>query len=267
MATYTAVLTDAGQALIQSALNGAGAIQFTACRSGDGQLGTADPTALTALLHVVQDDEVADARQDSAGAWYVYLQIDNAGVTSGYLRREIGVFAQLADDPLTETLVVYLYAAEDTDADSVPAIGTGLQFVTTHELKLACAAGTSLSVTIDQSGVYLPLSRFTAHLAGTGAADQHPAGSLMPAGAVLPFAMADAPGGWLACDGAAVSRTTFARLFTAIGETFGAGNGTTTFNLPDLRGEFIRGVDGGRGVDAGRTLGSSQAHSLSLIHI
>lgn len=65
--------------------------------------------------------------------------------------------------------------------------------------------------------------------------------SLVPAGAVMPFAMNSAPSGWLAADGTAVSRSTYAALFSAIGTTHGAGNGTTTFNLPDLRGIFVRG--------------------------
>ena len=60
------------------------------------------------------------------------------------------------------------------------------------------------------------------------------------------------------CNGSAVSRATYADLFTAIGTTFGIGNGSTTFNLPDLRGEFIRGWDNGRNVDPGRALGSFQ---------
>ena len=78
------------------------------------------------------------------------------------------------------------------------------------------------------------------------------------AGAMLPFAMSSAPTGWLKCNGAAVSRTTYSRLFTAIGTTFGTGDGSTTFNLPDLRGEFVRGWDDGRGIDAGRAFGSLQ---------
>lgn len=64
--------------------------------------------------------------------------------------------------------------------------------------------------------------------------------------------------GFLKANGAAVSRTTYARLFARIGTTFGAGNGSTTFNLPDLRGEFIRGWDDGRGIDSGRVFGSTQ---------
>lgn len=81
----------------------------------------------------------------------------------------------------------------------------------------------------------------------------------VPSGAVSAFAMETAPSGWLSADGTAVSRATYSNLFSAIGTTYGAGDGTTTFNLPDLRGEFIRGFDDGRGVDSGRTFGSTQA--------
>lgn len=79
-----------------------------------------------------------------------------------------------------------------------------------------------------------------------------------PTGAIQPFAMSTAPSGWLECDGAAVSRTTYADLFAAIGTAYGEGDGSTTFNLPDFRGEFLRGWDNGRGVDAARTFGSAQ---------
>ena len=80
----------------------------------------------------------------------------------------------------------------------------------------------------------------------------------VPTGAIQAFAMQTIPSGWLACNGTAVSRTEYSRLFNLIGTTYGVGNGTTTFNLPDLRGEFIRGWDNGRGVDSGREFGSSQ---------
>jgi microcystin-dependent protein len=77
-------------------------------------------------------------------------------------------------------------------------------------------------------------------------------------GQVATFAMSTAPAGWLKANGATVSRTAYAALFTAIGTTFGAGDGSTTFLLPDLRGEFIRGWDDGRGVDTGRAIGTAQ---------
>ena len=70
--------------------------------------------------------------------------------------------------------------------------------------------------------------------------------ALLPAGAVMPFAMATAPTGWFSCDGTLLSRTTYALLFAAIGTTFGVGDGSTTFAIPDLRGRFVRstGTDG-----------------------
>ena len=85
---------------------------------------------------------------------------------------------------------------------------------------------------------------------------------MVPSGAVLYFAGRTAPAGWLKANGAAVSRTAYAALFAAIGTTYGAGDGRSTFNLPDLRGEFLRGWDDGRGVDVGRVFGSAQAHAL-----
>ncbi|KAG0188260.1 hypothetical protein DFQ28_005152 [Apophysomyces sp. BC1034] len=81
-------------------------------------------------------------------------------------------------------------------------------------------------------------------------------------GQVAFFAFPYAPDGWLKCNGAAVSRTRYAELFAIIGTTFGAGSGT--FNLPDLRGEFVRGFDDGRDVDKMRSFGSQQAASKVL---
>ena len=85
----------------------------------------------------------------------------------------------------------------------------------------------------------------------------------VPAGAVFYFAASSAPTGYLICNGSAVSRSTYAALFAIVGTTFGAGDGSTTFNLPDLRGQFIRGIDNGRGVDTGRVFGSSQNDAVT----
>lgn len=81
---------------------------------------------------------------------------------------------------------------------------------------------------------------------------------MAPPGLVAHFARSSAPTGWLKANGSAISRTAYADLFSAIGTTFGAGDGFNTFNLPDLRGEFLRGWDDARGIDAGRSFGSSQ---------
>ena len=80
----------------------------------------------------------------------------------------------------------------------------------------------------------------------------------IPIGGVIPYADNTPPAGFLECDGSAISRTTYANLFAAIGVTWGAGDGVTTFNIPDSRGEFLRGWDNGRGVDAGRAFATVQ---------
>lgn len=99
-----------------------------------------------------------------------------------------------------------------------------------------------------------------------------------PVGALMPFAGASAPAGWLLCGGQAVSRTTYSALFAVVGTTYGVGDGSTTFNVPDLRGRVLAGRDdmngtaanrltaGGSGI-TGTTLGAaggSQTHTMSI---
>lgn len=84
-------------------------------------------------------------------------------------------------------------------------------------------------------------------------------GSNVMIGAVVFFATTVAPSGYIKANGAAVSRTAYANLFSKVGTFWGAGDGSTTFNVPDLRGEFIRAWDDGRGIDSGRAFGSFQA--------
>lgn len=83
----------------------------------------------------------------------------------------------------------------------------------------------------------------------------------MPAGMISPFGGTEAPDGWLPCDGRAVSRATYANLFSAIGVVWGAGNGSTTFNIPNLAGKFLRGVGGNSaalGVPQGQATAKNQ---------
>lgn len=77
---------------------------------------------------------------------------------------------------------------------------------------------------------------------------------LVPVGVVFPYSATSAPGGYLLCDGSAVSRTTYANLFSVIGTTHGTGDGSTTFNVPNLENKFIYG-----GTSIGTTGGSSTA--------
>lgn len=104
--------------------------------------------------------------------------------------------------------------------------------------------GTSQLTAVLKSDVDDLLARTTSLEARTTAVEQ-----ALPPGTVVAFAGVSAPFGWLMCDGAAVSRVTYAALFSAIGVSHGAGDGVTTFNVPDYRGRFLRGFDQGTGRD------------------
>lgn len=87
----------------------------------------------------------------------------------------------------------------------------------------------------------------------------------VPTGTITMFGSGTAPNGWLNCDGAAVSRTTFAGLFAVLGTAYGAGDGSTTFNLPDLRLKFPRGI--GNGLPVGSTANAnSHDHTVGGEH-
>lgn len=92
----------------------------------------------------------------------------------------------------------------------------------------------------------------------------YPGGSIVPTGGVIMWTSATLPSGWLLCDGTAYARTgTYAALFAVIQTTFGAGDGSSTFNVPNTSGRFVRGT----GTDAsnagnGTTLGAYQSHAL-----
>lgn len=81
-------------------------------------------------------------------------------------------------------------------------------------------------------------------------------------GATIEWRSETLPEGYVENDGAEVSRSAYRRIFSALGTTYGDGDGSTTFSLPDDRGEFKRGWDHGRGVDSGRALGSTQSDSF-----
>jgi len=89
----------------------------------------------------------------------------------------------------------------------------------------------------------------------------------LPPGSIIPFGGLSAPVGFLTCDGSAVSRTTFAALFSAIGAAWGAGDGSTTFNLPDLRRRTAVGAGGTSSAVLGNTVGNmggEESHTLTI---
>ena len=94
--------------------------------------------------------------------------------------------------------------------------------------------------------------------------EKAPASTGVPAGAIMDFAMSVVPAGWLECNGVNVSRTTYAALFAAIGTTWGSGDGSTTFTLPDARGRY-RAMGGTDGTSESKTFGHKLGDAIRNI--
>lgn len=129
----------------------------------------------------------------------------------------------------------------------------------------ALAASTILSTIDSVAASRQPLSAnltaLSAYTVGVNNGQIPTVGSsatLISPGAICYFAQSTPPAGWLKANGAVISRVTYAGLFAQIGTTYGAGDGSTTFSLPDMRGVFPRGWDDGRGIDPARAFGSYQ---------
>ena len=148
--------------------------------------------------------------------------------------------------------------------------GTGLTSFTAGDVMYATGSTTIAKLGIGSAAQVLKTN------AGATAPEWSTETDLCPVGSIIMYGAAAAPTNWLLCDGTAVNRTTYADLFSAIGTTYGAGNGSSTFNVPNLQGVFPAGYDGGSsyalaatggattdtptlsGTNAGTTLTSSQ---------
>jgi microcystin-dependent protein len=124
--------------------------------------------------------------------------------------------------------------------------------------------GASLSFQNGINGQYLIIS-------GGNIQFQTTSGATPPSGVIMCYAGAVAPSGWLMCDGTPYGRTLLdpspqPTLFSILGTIYGAGDGTTTFNIPDLRGVFTRGLDNGRGIDPIRAIGTQQPPAFQSLN-
>jgi len=137
--------------------------------------------------------------------------------------------------------------------------GTGQTTYTNGQLLIGNTTGNTLTKATLTAGTGITITNSTGSITIASSVE-------LPAGMVMYFAANTAPTGYLKANGANVSRSTYAALFSAIGTTFGSGDGSTTFGLPDMRGQFPRGWDDGRGLDSGRAFGSSQSDAIRNIN-
>ena len=254
--TINPVITDAGLAAAIAA-DGAGlSLAITHVALGAGSY---TPTGLeTAMSDRRETVTIASGTVGVGGTFSVAVVFpENTG--TAYDAKEIGFYA---GNPASGGTLFAVHSS----TESIVFRST-LDFLAQFSLTLAAVPTGSVSVLIDPAAAILHAliqeheDKPNPHPQYTPETDFNTLKARLDAriGSLFYHAAATAPTNALKCNGAAVSRTTYAALFAVIGTTYGAGDGSTTFNLPELRGEFIRSLDDGRGVDAGRGIGTAQA--------
>jgi microcystin-dependent protein len=170
-------------------------------------------------------------------------------ITDELINRSSSASSRLAHDTILASTVVVRTA---------PAGGGTLLALTTDytlggaDSRLTTEAGGTVNTTLAiVNGAFHNTNLYVSYKT---VGDYAEAEDATPSGSILMFAGSTAPANWLLCDGAAVSRATYNKLFQAIGTTWGAGNGTTTFNLPDMRGAAPSGVGTSSGYTQNETL-------------
>jgi len=256
MPTYYTVLTKKGQEKLTAAIALGNTIQLTRFEIGDGGGSVYKPTAdHTQLVHTVYGAlpnaaPINSISQDQNKTNWLVIECIIPEDIGGFTVRELGIFD--SDDEL--------FAIANYPETYKPSLveGSAQDFLIRTILEVANTDSVELS--IDPSIVlasrdYVDRNTLTEKAIRTYVED-------MLIGVVASFATSTLPDGWLECDGQAIYRTQYAKLFARIGIKFGVGDGVSTFNVPNLQGEFIRGWDNGRGIDVGRSFGSWQVDEL-----
>ena len=226
---YKCLLTDAGRALQAKAHSLGVQVILDVFSTGDG--GGEEPTPAgteTALVGENWRGEILSKKQDPDNRHIVTIKATIPADAGGFFVREYGIWAQNVNDDGTvdpDTHVLFAYGNHAEYYKAKPSEGQS----TTHDINVPLLITNTADVTIQ-----------------VVKSDYEPANFLFPTGCILAFAGVNTPDGWLWCNGAAVSRSVYAKLFEVIGEKYGAGDGSTTFNLPDFR---ERVPEGGKQLD------------------
>lgn len=209
-------------------------------------------------ITIPSEEKTYFIRENTTGSFAV--QMKTAAGSAITLEQQNNIFVACNGTDIYELAVptsVSAFTANTLTADTITATGiianrlTGTITVSTSRL-IATSIETSV---IDASSITVTGNVSAAEYYGDGSNLSGISTDSIPSGAVLPYAGTTAPSGYLLCYGQAISRSTYSDLFSAIGTTYGTGNGSTTFNLPDLRGRVVAGLDDMGGSSANRLTG------------
>lgn len=216
--------------------------------------GSIDPTKITGTAVITSDSRLTDARTPTAhAATHIpggtdvldYSKIVGYGTALPTFSASLHPAGVLwAVNTVGEP-----YALYRSDGASFLKVGGGGS-ITVSDTAPTGVAGNLWYASLTGK-TYIYYDSFWVEVGNTGAVDIT-ADTIIPAGMIMPTAGSVEPSGWLYCYGQNLNRTTYARLFTAVGTTYGAGDGSTTFGMPDLRGRTIAGRDNMGGTAASR---------------
>lgn len=227
----------------------------------------------------VQDDTFAFAAAASVGGTADAITLTPAPAITAYAAGQRFTFVAEAANTgattinvsgvgaksITKTGATALTAGDIADAALIQVVYDGTQFQLISTSGVAIGSGI-----LTGDNTFTGSNTFSGTLNVTGTM-QHAGATVLPIGAVQMYAGTTAPTGWHVLDGTAINRTTFANCFGVLGETFGAGNGSTTFNVPNMKGRMPIGVGqgataAGGGTGTSRTLaadGGAETHTLT----
>jgi len=207
---------------------------FTKVQMGDGIIGeTEDIQDFISLKQPKMDLTIQKSENKGNGQIEIVAVVDNSGLTSGFFGRELGLFAKIGD--LGEEKL-YCYTNSGTQADYISAdpIEDGTPYKDFIAIDAVIGSSQNVTVVVDESKIYVTEERLESHNEDPNAhkdlLEKLPSG--VPTGTIIPWAGTTPPPGFMECNGAGLSTTTYSGLFKAIGYTWG-GSGNV-FNLPDF---------------------------------
>jgi len=272
IAGYTTISIGSAATVNLTANDGADDQSRSAFLEVKGSIGTVATSIFLVIPNISKSYSVLNKVSANATSNVVMMRVaGNAGVT---LTRSSTLFQHVVCDGTSVRNV----AQADGEFGSLTvsgAVSIGGTLLTTGAVKLnstvsvSGAATFNSTVTVSGAAVFKSNVSIGGTITGPG---------IVPSGTVLPYAGASAPTGYILADGRNVSRSTYAALFTAIGTTYGVGDGSSTFGIPDLRGRVVAGKDNMGGTSANRltspingdTLGAaggSESHELTIAEL
>ena len=231
----------------------------TTDQSRNAALEFAGTLTANVTITIPSEEKTYFVRENTTGSFAV--QMKTAGGSAITLAQQNNIFVACDGTDIYELdapASVNTFTANTLTASTLTATSITTSILAATDVSTSLLTATSITTSvIDASSITVTGNVSAAEYYGDGSNLSGVSTDSIPSGAVFPYAGFTEPSGYLLCYGQAVSRSTYSDLFSVIGTTYGSGDFTTTFNLPDLRGRVVAGQDDMGGSSANRLTGAS----------